>query len=447
MNHRKKIEEKILHILLTYKKELISDNSSPGSFELIRKHALLWSDFQDKIHQDVFKAILNQMNKLPAIDETTLVDYRPQEYRAFDGQAQQFFNYIVQLKSTAFATFSELDRLIYKLKEYILADFWQFQGQKILSTSFQSIDVLKFGEDIINSYKSIHDRMVGNIIQSDESSDDMIKDLEKRMIKADSGIYGGIPIHIKSIQEKMIGFNEPDFIVIGARPSMGKTTTGFDIAEEIAYTGTDVAFFSLEMNKTQMVNKRIAKRTGIPFNDIRFGKLTPQQFATVAEWIRWHNNSTLRIFSNIKFLDKIEEKCRSLHKQGKLKIVFIDYLQLVKAAEKYGNRDQEIGAITGRLKSLAIELNIPIIALSQLARKSAGSKPTLTDLRESGNIEQDADVVAFIHRENFYNPNYENLPYEEQCKTEFLIRKSRFGELGDCNYFQDFRKQKTADYI
>ena len=443
MNYRKQIEEKILFILLTFQRELVSDNSSLNSFDIIRKHSLKWEDFESKNHQDIFKAIQNQMNKLPHLDPATLVEYRPREYKTFEQQANQFLSLIVNIKSVGYASFSELDMLLYKLKEFVMAGYLQNMAQNILSTNMASINVIDYANNFISGYTKLYERLTAGIVQSEDSTDDMVNSLHNKMMNAQKGIIGGLPICVHTIHNLLYGFNPPDLIVIGARPSMGKSTTGLGIASGIADAGHDAMYVSIEMSKHQLTNIIIAGKTGIPIDSIKHGTLTNEQFVQVAQMYREINNSKLNIVSSkYRKLELLLSKARELHKIGKLKIIIIDYLQLMQTDQKYGNRDQMFGIITGELKALCLELNIPIVALCQLKRSSAGRKPVLEDLRESGNIEQDADVVGFIHREAFYQSNYDQLPYEQQFFTEFIVRKHRGGELGTAKYFQDVKNSR-----
>lgn len=447
MNYRKQIEEKILFILLTYDAELVADGRTLNSFDIIRKHAVIWSDFESKMHQDIFKAIQNQMHdKLIKLDVLRLVEYRPQEYKVFEQQANQYLQMIVTIKSSAYAAFSELEPLLYKLKEFVMAGFLQNKSQHIMSTNLMNVDVIKYGQTLIEEVQNLYARLTGGLIQIEDNTDDMVTTLSKRRDKFQQGIIGGIQLPVRTMQELMNGINEPDFWVIGARPSMGKSNTGLAIAAYAAEGGHDTMYVSIEMSKLQLTNIIVAKNTGIPIDDIKVGRLSNEQFIAVAQEYKKINNSKLNIVSSqYRWLEKFIDKARSLHKIGKLKLIIVDYLQLMKTEQKSGNRDQMLGIITGELKALCLELNIPIIALSQLKRSSAGHEPVLEDLRESGNIEQDADIVGFIHRPAFYQKNYDQLSYYEQFLTDFIVKKHRGGELGRAKYFQDVKKSMVYD--
>lgn len=446
MNYRAEVEKKILYILLTYNRELISDQTTANAFDIIRKHSVEFGDFSVKQHQDVFKAILNQMHDgLTAINPVQLVEYRPQEYKTFEQQANEFLSIIVNLKNTAFAPYSELDQLFYKLKEFVLADFWRWSSQTGMSTNFEAINVIQYGENMMGKYQSIYNRVTNGIIQQDMGSDDMKEVLRQKMKLADQGLIGGIPIHIKSVQSYLKGLNAPDFIIIGGRPSMGKTEVGLSIAWESAQQFKHVFYSSIEMSEMQLVNKIVSSLTGIELDRIKNGQLTIPEFNTIAHYYDQIKKSTFMISDKHRVLEKLIQKLRDLHRQGKLDLVVIDYIQLMKTLEKIQSRDQYIGYISGELKALALELGIPIIALCQLKRDSANREPRLEDLRESGSLEQDADIVAFVHRRAFYQANYDSLPYHEQFIVDFIIRKHRGGKLGSPRFFMDVEKSRTYD--
>lgn len=447
MNLRKIVEEKILFIILTFDKELIANESSLSTFDIIRKHSLQWEDFSEPHHQAVYKAVQNQIQKgLQKIDFVNMMHYRPKEYKVFEQQANEFIALTVNIKNTQFASFSELETLIYKLKEFVMSDLWKSIGQQCLSANFQNMDVIKFGEEIVARYNNVYGRITSGASQVANSAEQMTSELRRKMELAAQGIIGGIPIHIRAIHNVLVGFNEPDLIVIGARPSQGKSITALSIAYECFLAGYPVAFASLEMNKQQLTNLIIASKTGIDAQDIRFGRLNMDQFHVVTQLYHEITNSDFIILENeFGWLEKLIAKARELHRRGKLKILFIDYLQLLKHKTPSKSRDEFIGEITKQLKALCLELNIPIVVLSQLKRASVGKKPTLEDLRESGNIEQDADVVGFIHREAFFQENYDTLPYEIQWLTEFIVRKNRSGAVDSVKYFIDIVNSKTRD--
>lgn len=196
------------------------------------------------------------------------------------------------------------------------------------------------------------------------------------------------------------GLHEEELTIIGARPGVGKTTLALQIALKIAEKGLPVGIISLEMSSTQIIQKILSKKTNIDSDKIRTGKLTEAEIEKVA--IAEGEISDLPFFINtrIKNIQDIEIYARKLKNKNNLGLLIVDYLQLVKSKNKFSSREQEVAEISRTLKLLSLELKIPIIGLCQLNRNAARTEPTLADLRESGAIEQDADNVIFLYKEN-----------------------------------------------
>ena len=196
------------------------------------------------------------------------------------------------------------------------------------------------------------------------------------------------------------GLHEEELTIIGARPGVGKTTFALQVAYKIAKKGMSVAIISLEMSETQIVQKLISKVSNVDSNKLRTGKLTilEQEKIAIAEG----EISDLPFFINtrVRSIQEIETYARRLKNKNNLGLLIIDYIQLVKSKNKFNSREQEVAEISRSLKLLSLELKIPIIGLCQLNRNAARTEPTLADLRESGAIEQDADNVIFIYKEN-----------------------------------------------
>lgn len=196
------------------------------------------------------------------------------------------------------------------------------------------------------------------------------------------------------------GLHEEELTIIGARPGVGKTTFALQVTHKIAKNGTPVAIVSLEMSETQIVQKLISKVSNVDSNKLRTGNLNPldQEKIAIAEG----EISELPIFINtrVRNIQEIETYARKLKNKNNLGLLIIDYIQLVKSKNKFNSREQEVAEISRSLKLLSLELKIPIIGLCQLNRNAAKTEPTLADLRESGAIEQDADNVIFIYKEN-----------------------------------------------
>ena len=248
----------------------------------------------------------------------------------------------------------------------------------------------------------------------------------------DSENYRGVPTGIKELDDTITGLNRTDFILLGARPGMGKTSFALNIARHAAVkAGKTVAFFSLEMGKEQLCSRLLSTEALVSGTKLRTGKLEND------EWVRLVEAGDILSHANIYLDDTpsitVPEMKAKLRRLRTVDLVIIDYLQLMTSASRRGdgNRVQEISEITRSLKIMAKELNIPVLTLSQLARdseKRTNHRPVLSDLRDSGSIEQDADIVLFLYREDYYSA--ENEPGQETDRNsgECIVAKNRHGE-------------------
>lgn len=248
-------------------------------------------------------------------------------------------------------------------------------------------------------------------------------------IKSHSKGITGIPAGFKKLDEMTTGFQSGDLIVLAARPSMGKTALALSLASHAAATGIAVGFFSLEMAAEQLTLRLLSSESGIAHQNIRNATISSQ------EWIEL-TNVAARLAERKLFIDDtallsimdLRTKARKLKAEHNLKLLVIDYLQLLHSTKHHENRHQEVSEISRSLKGLAKELGIPIIALSQLSRavdSRMDKRPILSDLRESGAIEQDADLIMFLYRDVVYNPEAEN-----PSLAELIIGKQRNGPTG-----------------
>ncbi|NLL00856.1 MAG: replicative DNA helicase [Clostridiales bacterium] len=244
------------------------------------------------------------------------------------------------------------------------------------------------------------------------------------------GSVTGLATGFYDLDYKTAGFQPSDLILIAARPSMGKTAFALNIAEYVALrSNITTAIFSLEMSQDQLVKRLLAMNSKVDSQNIRTGNLSGDEWANLMESARIIGNSNLVIDDTSSIsVSELRSKCRKLKLERNLGLVIIDYLQLMTGSKKVESRQQEISEISRSLKSLAREINVPIIALSQLSRaveQRPDKRPMLSDLRESGAIEQDADVVMFIYRDDYYNHDT-----EEPGVTEVIIGKQRNGPTG-----------------
>ena len=234
------------------------------------------------------------------------------------------------------------------------------------------------------------------------------------------------------MDDKTAGLHGSDLILIAARPAMGKTAFALNIAAHAAIREyVPVAVFNLEMSKDQLVNRMLCMEAMVDSNKVMTGKLDEDDWSKLASVVGPMSDAGIYIDDTPGIsITEIRTKCRRLKMEKNIGLVVIDYIQLIQGSgsRKNGSREQEIAEISRSLKILAKELNVPVIALSQLSRaveSRPDHRPMLSDLRESGSIEQDADIVMFLYRDDYYNPDS-----EEKDISEVIIAKHRAGSTG-----------------
>ena len=252
----------------------------------------------------------------------------------------------------------------------------------------------------------------------------------------------GISTGFRDLDRDTSGLQKSDLILVAARPSMGKTAFTLNIATYAAMHGHTVAFFSLEMSKEQLVQRMLCSEGGIDSQRLHTGQITDDEWSRLVETADKLNRAPIYIDDTAGItVMELRSKARRLKAEHGLDLIVIDYLQLMQGRSSKGNdsRQQEISEISRSLKALARELNVPLVALSQLSRSVESrqeKRPMLSDLRESGSLEQDADIVMFLYREDYYQKETEN-----QNITEISISKHRNGPIGSVNLY--FRKEFT----
>ncbi len=275
------------------------------------------------------------------------------------------------------------------------------------------------------------------LAESFDRLDDLHKDKKK---------IRGVPTGFKDIDNTLAGFQRSDLIVLAARPSMGKTALALNFAHNVAVKANQpVLIFSLEMSKEQLVDRLLSMESGVDAWALRTGNLTDSDFEKIGQAMGTLSEAQIFIDDSPGItLSDLRTKARREAHQHPLGLIIVDYLQLMSGSSRFGsdfgNRVQEISEISRGLKGVARELNVPVLALSQLSRSVESRSPQipqLADLRESGSIEQDADVVAFIYREDYYNPET-----DRKKIADVLIKKHRNGPVGNVElYFENERQR------
>ncbi len=263
----------------------------------------------------------------------------------------------------------------------------------------------------------------------------------------DKGTIRGIPTGFKDLDNILAGLQRSDLFILAARPSMGKTALALNLAHNVAVkAGQPVLLFSLEMSKEQLVDRLLAAEAGVDAWNLRTGNLNDTDFEKIGQAMGTLSEAQIYIDDSPGItVSDLRTKARREAHQRPIGLVIVDYLQLMSGGAKFGggdfgNRVQEISEISRGLKGIARELNVPVVALSQLSRSVESRSPQipqLADLRESGSIEQDADVVAFLYREEYYNPDT-----ERRNITDVFIKKHRNGPTGAIELYFDKEKQR-----
>ncbi|MBR5732768.1 MAG: replicative DNA helicase, partial [Lachnospiraceae bacterium] len=291
----------------------------------------------------------------------------------------------------------------------------------------------------LDSVLDSSEKQVFEISQNRRTSEfESIKDVVLRAIdnieaaSKSKGSVTGVATGFYELDYKLAGLQNSDLILLAARPSMGKTALALNIAEYVVTKlRVPTAFFSLEMSKIQLVNRLISMDSRVQAQSIRTGQLTDNDWTAITDSARKLSGSTLFIDDTPSIsVSELRSKCRKLKLEHGLGLIIIDYLQLMTATtgKASESRQQEISEISRSLKAIAREVNCPVLALSQLSRAVEGrpdKRPMLSDLRESGAIEQDADVVMFIYRDEYYNHDS-----EKKGIAEVIIGKQRNGPTG-----------------
>ena len=379
-------------------------------------------------HSKIFEAIKTLREKNISIDMTTVTEELENKKQLKQIGGIEYLTEIINFVPTA----ANIDEYIRIVEEKAILRRLIEEATGIVASGYNQeediSEVLDNAEkkilNVVKTKKGTEFRSIQDVLLKTQN------DLEK--LSQQKSEITGIPTGFYDLDKVTSGLHENELIIIAARPAMGKTAFALNLATNIAMnTDKTVALFNMEMSGEQLAMRMLSSVGQIEANKLRSGKLEHH------DWKKF-NEAMSRLAETKLFIDdtagmtisEIKAKCRRLYNsEGGLGIVIIDYLQLISGSARYaGNRQQEVSEISRSLKTLAMELNIPVIALAQLSRTVEGredKRPLLSDLRESGSIEQDADIVAFLYREDYYTKQISI--DENTSKSEFIIAKNRSG--------------------
>lgn len=399
------------------------------------------SDFYKEAHKIIYECMLKLSNKNEPIDLITLTEELKKQGHLDDVGG---ISYITSL-STIVPTTSNVKYYADIVKEKSVLRQLIKASNDIINLGYENS--VKVEEVLERAEKRIFD------ISQEKASDDF-KSINEVLVDAYDMIeklytnksdVTGITTGFKDLNKKINGLQRTDLILIAARPAMGKTAFSLNLVQNAALKGdASVAVFSLEMSKDQLVHRMLAAQSHVELKKIKTGTLDENDWPRIIDAMAVLSNASIHIDDTpgIK-ISELRSKCRKLKIEKGLDLILIDYLQLMEGEGNNESRQQEIAKISRSLKIIAKELNCPVVALSQLSRapeQRADHRPMLSDLRESGSIEQDADIVMFLYRDEYYHPDSES-----KNIGEVLIAKNRHGETGSVELVWLGEVQKFAD--
>ena len=410
--------------------------------------------FYDPVHQKIFAAIQNLISKGMLANPITLKNYFENDNSLAELEGHE---YLVKLTkfSTTIRQAIEYSKIVYDM--HIRRELIKISETMTENASNKILDLP--GNKIIED----SERLLFDLAEKGSLNTSFIKfdqalnytiEMASNAFKNEEGIVG-VPTGLTDLDDRLGGMHNSDLLIIAGRPSMGKTALATNIAFHAAKklqekgTKSSIAFFSLEMSSEQLSTRILAEQSRIKSNDIRRGRISEEQFDKFIETSK--NISELPLYIDETpaiSIAAMSNRARRIKRLYGLDLVVVDYIQLMSAANTRDGRVQEISEITKGLKALAKELSVPVLALSQLSRAVEHrdiKKPQLSDLRESGSIEQDADVVMFVYREAYYLERKEPRPAtvdhavwqakmnEVSNLAEIIIGKQRHGPTGNIN--------------
>ena len=400
---------------------------------------LTTEDFYRESHRKIFRAMIEICDRSEPVDLITLSDFLKAkgDLEVVGGSA-----YLASLAS-AIPTSANIHFYARIVREKAIRRYLISAATNIATRGYE--DQENVDEFLDEAEKVIFDisekRVRGSFVKVGDMIRDSIKMVEKLYERKD--MVTGVPSGFKDLDRLTAGFQPSDLIVIAGRPSMGKTALCLNIATHAAFGGHGVAVFSLEMAKEQLVLRMLCSEARIDHSKVRSGYLADREFPALVM-------AAGRLAETPIYLDdtpaisilELRAKARRLvrDRDKKIGLIIVDYLQLMRGSERAPNREQEISEISRSMKALAKELNIPVIAISQLNRRvedRGDKRPMMADLRESGAIEQDADVIAFVYREVVYNENV-----DDPNVAEIIVGKQRNGPTGTVRlaFFREFTR-------
>lgn len=404
---------------------LLSENVISEAMTIVRP-----VDFYEERHQIIYDAMLNLYDQHKPIDLLTLTNELKTQKKLKDVGGAPYLSDLTNAVPTAShaKAYAEIVEKAAVRRKLIKA------GTDIATKAYEDDTNV---DELVGAAERELFEVSDKIVKSDYSAmGDLLADAFERIeeLHKNKGVLRGLKTGFRDLDAKTAGMQKGDLVIIGARPAMGKTTFAQNLAYNIAsINNRGVLFFSMEMAANEIVDRMISDVSGVDNWKMRTGNVTDEEFSRIGDALGEMDDIPIYIddTSSMTIMELRNKARRAMHDHD-IGIVIVDYLQLIQGSDRYkGNRVQEVTEISRGLKILARELSIPVIALAQLSRSVTGRddpRPVLSDLRESGSIEQDADLVMFLHRPDYYRQNDDN--FEPTNITELLVAKHRHGAVG-----------------
>ena len=383
-------------------------------------------DFYRDGHKVIFKAIREMFSKDMAVDLVTLLEYLKSTDML---EKAGGVTYISEVSSSVITTAN--------LEAYIKIVEEKSTLRKLIKSATSIIEESYNKQDKVEAVLDLAQKKIFDLVEKQGSNDyePLANVLERGFLEIErlfnnKGSITGVGSGIRDLDAKTSGFQKGDMVLIAARPSMGKTTFSLNIAEHAALReGKSVVIFSLEMSKEQLAYKLLCSEANVDMLKLRTGNLDDDDWERIARATGPLSKARIYIDDTAGLsVMEMRSKCRKIKMEHGIDMILIDYLQLMSGSSGSESRQQEVSEISRSIKALAKEMECPVIALSQLSRapeQRADHRPMLSDLRESGSIEQDADVVMFLYRDEYYNKET-----EDKNIGECIIAKQRNGPVG-----------------
>ncbi|MCD8216913.1 MAG: replicative DNA helicase [Clostridiales bacterium] len=427
------MEEELIRRIMPHSLE--AEQSVIGAMMMDRDAILTASEMlgkDDFYHQQygiLFEAIMELFNSGSAVDMVTLQERLREKNVPPEISSLEFMADLITTVPTSA-----------NVRHYAQIVQDKSMLRKLIRTNEEIADACYLGNESLENILNDTEKRIFHLLQSRVGGDYVpirevvLQALDRiELASKTQGTVTGIPTGFVDLDYRLSGLQKSDLILLAARPSMGKTALALNIAQYVAFhENMAVAIFSLEMSKEQLVNRLFSLESRVDAQVLRSGNLSDADWEKLIESAGTIGSSRLIIDDTPGItVSELRSKCRKYKLEHDLQLVIIDYLQLMSGSRRTDSRQQEISDISRALKQLARELQVPVIALSQLSRQveqRPDHRPMLSDLRESGAIEQDADVVMFIYRDDYYNKDSDN-----KGIAEVIIAKQRNGPIGTVN--------------